>query len=461
MTVARHGSRTVSMSPARWAQRAGGTSENSFSRWSSMRCSKALRLRSRICRLVLLMSLISFAFTMLGLLGHIHTIETEPENVNVHDLRIADWPQPSVDGTTHHYNTSRLQDVLARHDPTEGQNLSRNGESKEEPASSPAPTGTPAVTQRNFSEKFRHHYVNDTKEFFSRLEEIVKQEWKPHTSRTQQFRDDIRHGLGENGSMDNFIVTKKNTPRGEKLGFYMSGKPRKISSILWQNIPNDVIFKSGQFQSCSVVGSSGILRGSGCGKEIDRSQSVFRFNIAPVEGFEADVGSKTNLTTLNPSFVISKLNNLKLRKDVDQFGAILKQFKGSQLWLPAFAVFDNTAVITRMSRTAFNSKLVRPVLGHPEHFLSVSKLWRKTAMNERTWPTTGLYLILSLFDACDQINVFGFWPYETAINGSQVPYHYHNNITGRHDVHDFDTEFKSLVSLYEQGIINMKLGSCL
>ena len=29
----------------------------------------------------------------------------------------------------------------------------------------------------------------------------------------------------------------------------------------------------------------------------------FRFNLAPVRGFEADVGRKTNFTTLNPSYI--------------------------------------------------------------------------------------------------------------------------------------------------------------
>ena len=73
---------------------------------------------------------------------------------------------------------------------------------------------------------------------------------------------------------------------------------------------------------------------------------------------------------------------------------------------------------------------------------------------------SGWYLILSLINVCDRINVFGFWPYTTTIDGREVPYHYHDDIRAMKNVHSFDAEFKSLVHLHELGIINMQLGSC-
>ncbi|XP_038078585.1 CMP-N-acetylneuraminate-poly-alpha-2,8-sialyltransferase-like isoform X3 [Patiria miniata] len=318
-------------------------------------------------------------------------------------------------------------------------------------------------TSRPFVEKYRLNYSNNATEFFRRLKGIIEQgrAWKPSAKKKREFSVELRRELGDAGNIGVFSLTKNNAQVGTTMRFSIVGANRNISQTLWNYLPEDANFKSGQFQSCSVVGSSGILRGSGCGKEIDRSQYVVRFNVAPVEGFEADVGSKTNFTTLNPSYVKYRLNGLKTQADRSQFGAILKQFIGSKLWLPAFGVSGYFRVMQLTAAAAFDSKMVQPLIGHPEHHHSVTNLWRKMAMRKRALPSTGMYFILSLFDVCDQINVFGFWPYETAINGSEVPYHYHNAAIGKKTIHDFDTEFQTLVNLYEQDIIKMHLGSCL
>lgn len=51
--------------------------------------------------------------------------------------------------------------------------------------------------------------------------------------------------------------------------------------------------------SCAIVGNSGILNDSGHGKDIDSHDYVVRFNAAPTEGYEKDVGERTTHRFLN------------------------------------------------------------------------------------------------------------------------------------------------------------------
>lgn len=49
----------------------------------------------------------------------------------------------------------------------------------------------------------------------------------------------------------------------------------------------------------ALVGSSGVLSGTGLGKVIDSFEEVIRFNRAPTNSYEEDVGSKTTVRVLN------------------------------------------------------------------------------------------------------------------------------------------------------------------
>lgn len=57
--------------------------------------------------------------------------------------------------------------------------------------------------------------------------------------------------------------------------------------------------------TCAIVSSAGSMYKSKLGKEIDSHDIVLRFNSAPTEGYEEDVGAKTNIRILN-SQIVSK-----------------------------------------------------------------------------------------------------------------------------------------------------------
>ena len=57
------------------------------------------------------------------------------------------------------------------------------------------------------------------------------------------------------------------------------------------------------YNSCAVVSSGGSLHKSGLGAFIDTHELVLRFNNAPTEGHEEDVGRKTSIRIVNSQVV--------------------------------------------------------------------------------------------------------------------------------------------------------------
>lgn len=146
----------------------------------------------------------------------------------------------------------------------------------------------------------------------------------------------------------NFSLTKNSVRIGQLMHYdYSSHKyVFSISNNFRSLLPDVSPILNKHYNVCAVVGNSGILTGSQCGQEIDKSDFVFRCNFAPTEAFQKDVGRKTNLTTFNPSILEKYYNNLLTIQDRNNFFLSLKKLDGAILWIPAF-FFHTSATVTR------------------------------------------------------------------------------------------------------------------
>ncbi|KAM9710176.1 beta-galactoside alpha-2,6-sialyltransferase 2 isoform 2-T5 [Menidia menidia] len=106
----------------------------------------------------------------------------------------------------------------------------------------------------------------------------------------------------------------------------VDGSEQPFSALGWAGLvpsqPLEHLYRrQGQegFRTCAVVTSAGAILRSGLGKEIDAHDAVLRFNAAPTEGYERDVGNKTTIRIINSQILANpkhRFNTSSIYKNV-------------------------------------------------------------------------------------------------------------------------------------------------
>ncbi|XP_010773101.1 alpha-2,8-sialyltransferase 8B [Notothenia coriiceps] len=237
-----------------------------------------------------------------------------------------------------------------------------------------------------------------------------------------------------------------------------------ISENLYRLLPTVSPMKNQHHKRCAIVGNSGILLNSSCGPDIDSHDFVIRCNLAPVDEFSQDVGRRTNLVTMNPSVVQRAFQDLVSEEWRDRFLQRLQSLSGSVLWIPAFMAKGGEERVewalrlilshTVDVRTAFPSlRLLHAVRGY----------WLTNHVHIKR-PTTGLLMYTMATRFCDEIHLYGFWPFSHDPQGKPVKYHYYDTLkyeyTSSSSPHTMPLEFRTLSALHRQGALRLHTGTC-
>ena len=184
------------------------------------------------------------------------------------------------------------------------------------------------------------------------------------------------------------------------------------------------------FKSCAVISSAGSLSKSKLGAFIDDHDLVMRFNHAPTEGYEEDVGTKTTIRVIN-SQVVTKaefdfLNN-PLFRNITIAAWDPGQYNASTLadWIqsPDFDMFPNYKSFLTAQPEA-NAHLVDP-----------RSLWRLWHVLQSYYPTrkirqnpssSGFVGIALLVPHCETIDVIEYVP-STRLTGECHYYEQQHN----------------------------------
>ncbi|XP_018415285.1 PREDICTED: alpha-N-acetylneuraminide alpha-2,8-sialyltransferase-like [Nanorana parkeri] len=267
------------------------------------------------------------------------------------------------------------------------------------------------------------------------------------------LREKFRNCCNASYSM---TVTQENSPLGHIIHYDAQKRSANVTETLHSLFPKKSHFEK-PLKDCAVVGNGGILNNSYCGIEIDRADFVIRLNLPPLYSVD-DVGTKTDLVTANPSILINKFRSL--REQRKPFITMMKEYGSSLILLPAFSFSMNTEVSYRALYTiedfGMNSTVV---FFNPDYLRQLHAYWRGMGLKFRRL-SSGLMLVSVAAEVCENVTLYGFWPFSEDLDGVWIPHHYYDNVLPKSGFHGMSDEFHWYLKMHAKGSLRLNLGQC-
>ncbi|KAB5542149.1 hypothetical protein PHYPO_G00088130 [Pangasianodon hypophthalmus] len=256
-----------------------------------------------------------------------------------------------------------------------------------------------------------------------------------------------------------FALTKENSQIGKVLWY--DGELYHYHTVNNDTYPlfvQDIPFQL-PLKKCVVVGNGGVLKNSGCGKEIDQADFVMRCNLPPLsKQYTDDVGRKTQLVTANPSIIEKSFQSLLWSRKA--FVESMKAYGSSYIYMPAFSMKPGTDLSLRAYHALADSASNQTVLfANPDFLKNVGRFWKHRGVHGRRL-STGLFLVSLALGVCDEVTAFGFWPFALGLDQQPVSHHYYDNVLPSSRFHAMPEEFLQLWHLHKSGTLRLRLGPC-
>ncbi|XP_051882617.1 beta-galactoside alpha-2,6-sialyltransferase 2-like [Pristis pectinata] len=236
----------------------------------------------------------------------------------------------------------------------------------------------------------------------------------------REYMNENRHGvhyqkkreaekmIGEDLLCELKNKVKLRTLDGKEAPFSTSGWRKHIPKIPLSKIR----INPQAFRNCAVVASAGAILNSSLGEEIDSHDAVLRFNAAPTQGYEKDVGSKTTIRVINSQILVNpehKFNNSTLFKNVVLVA-----------WDPAPYSVNLLKWYKKPDYNLFTPYLRyrRKNPDQPFYILHPKFVWQLwDIIQENTQekiqpnpPSSGFIGILIMMSLCDNVNIYEYIP---------------------------------------------------
>ncbi|KAM8856863.1 beta-galactoside alpha-2,6-sialyltransferase 2 [Synchiropus picturatus] len=267
--------------------------------------------------------------------------------------------------------------------------------------------------------------------YFSKSASIVKRLWKGQASadmlslRLQRTMKDYvnsnKHQVFYQGRRRPARTTKELLCQMKSQARLktVDGSEQPFSSLGWSHLVPEVPLEKvhqgkdgSSLKTCAVVMSAGAILRSGLGREIDSHDAVLRFNSAPTEGFERDVGSKTTIRVINSQILANPQHQFTT-------SAIYRNVT-LLAWDPAPYAVDLHKWFANPDYNLFGPYTKRRRLhrDQPFYILHPRSLWQlwdviqgNTQENiQPNPPSSGFIGILLMMALCEQVHVYEYIP---------------------------------------------------
>ncbi|XP_070534304.1 alpha-2,8-sialyltransferase 8E-like [Ptychodera flava] len=286
----------------------------------------------------------------------------------------------------------------------------------------------------------------------------IRTNWKFNAKEAKRLRDVLEKYCKMS---ETFIVTQKNVELNGTMKFDGERSTRlNVTQEMYKRFPKEMPFKKSSFKRCSLVGNSGILLDSQCGKSIDSSDFVIRFNLARIRKYSNDTGTKTNLITCNPSILITNYSSVIKTGAAAKFTNYVKQEYGNTtLYSAAFSHRRSTKPVFR-AQDALEDANIKLYYIHTNYILSVKRFFNRRKKIKEMRLSSGLLLLAGALSFCQEVHLYGYWPFSTDPQGKPLNYHYYEKYAWMTKVHNIPLEFKMLIDWHNKGILQLHVGKC-
>ncbi|XP_071481919.1 alpha-2,8-sialyltransferase 8B-like [Diadema antillarum] len=214
--------------------------------------------------------------------------------------------------------------------------------------------------------------------------------------------------------------------------------------------------------SCALVGNSGILSNSSCGDVIDGADLVLRMNLAPAgREYARDVGSKTNLTTINGEqgramyacakveYTHTPIDNLP--DDCRRLFRLMQRLNNTVIWY-AKGYMEIGHIKKGLDFFEKYHGLTTFFAYSPVSPFGATAKWMKVRA-----ATTGAALYLAATTFCRKLTLYGFYPRYVDPKNRPLQYRYYDDAYMNYSTshHSFNKEFEVLNSLENDGYLKI------